>query len=177
MQLLKEIIRQDGLDLNGRTSYREAVRAIIQRGDLYLLVYSSKRGDYKFPGGGVDAGETHTVALARELREECGARLASVGPAFGKVVEYDRAQRDGYEIFKMTSFYYWCSVEKAFEPQHLEAYEQELGFQPVWVALDDALRANRALSVSGYRGEYRWVTRETFVLEQIKQRGRHDPQF
>ncbi len=170
MQLLKEIIRQPGLDLNGRTSYREAVRAIIRRGDQFLLVYSSKQGDYKFPGGGVDAGETHADALARELREECGATLAAIGPAFGKVVEYDRAQRTGYEVFKMTSFYYWCSVEDAFEPQSLEAYEQELGFQPVWVALDDALCANRALGVHGYRGEYRWVTRETFVLEQIKLR-------
>lgn len=50
--------------------FREAVRGIIKHENKLLMVYSSKDGDYKFPGGGVDVGETHEEALVREIREE-----------------------------------------------------------------------------------------------------------
>ena len=42
---------------------REAVRAIILKGEQVLMVYSPVNGDYKFPGGGVQDGEDHQVAL------------------------------------------------------------------------------------------------------------------
>ena len=75
MQILTEIHRAEGINTYGKTVHRTAVRAVILRGPELLMVYSSNVGDYKFPGGGVDIGETHQQALARELLEECGASL------------------------------------------------------------------------------------------------------
>ena len=50
------------------------VAAIIETDDRFLLTRRQKgvhlEGLWEFPGGKIDAGETHAVALARELREE-----------------------------------------------------------------------------------------------------------
>ena len=50
------------------------VAAIIEDGDRFLLTRRQKgvhlEGLWEFPGGKLDAGETHADALARELREE-----------------------------------------------------------------------------------------------------------
>jgi len=62
---------------DGRTLERLTVRAAGPRGDELLLVHSRVNGDLMFPGGGVEAGENHHVALARELLEEQGGILKS----------------------------------------------------------------------------------------------------
>ncbi len=54
-------------------NHREAVRAIILHYDSILMAHSNK-GDYKFPGGGVNGEESHGEALRRELREERGSQ-------------------------------------------------------------------------------------------------------
>jgi 8-oxo-dGTP diphosphatase len=59
------------------------VAAIIEDHDRFLLTRRQKgvhlEGLWEFPGGKIDAGETHAQALARELREELGVE-ADVGP-------------------------------------------------------------------------------------------------
>ena len=84
MEILTEIHRKKGINVNGKTIHRTAVRAVILRARELLMVYSSNVGDYKCPGGGVDLGESHEQALARELREECGASLLSVAASLAR---------------------------------------------------------------------------------------------
>ncbi len=171
MRLLKEFISREGLDPNGKTYLREAVRGIILKSRKLLMVYSRRAGDYKFPGGGIDTGETHEEALRREVREECGADMAEIGQPFGKVIEVDAAIQPGFDLFRMTSFYYLCRVEGALGALNLDAYEADLGFVPRWVEVDAAIRTNEAILRGGHPHPQRWVARELFVLKQIKAEG------
>lgn len=131
------------------------------------MVYSANVGDYKFPGGGVDEGETHSQALARELREECGASLLGVDGELGAVIEYNFAEEKDFDVFKMTSHYYFCQVSGGFGAQKLNDYERDLGFKPVWVNIDEAISTNHSLLNSHTPPE--WLRRENFVLEYIRQ--------
>ena len=166
MQILTEIHRAEGINTYGKTVHRTAVRAVILRGPELLMVYSSNVGDYKFPGGGVDLGETHQQALARELLEECGASLLSVDGELGAVVEYNFAEEKEYDVFKMTSYYYFCQIREEFGSQNLDGYEKELGFQPVWINIDAAILAN--LSLLDINEIPQWLCREIFILEHLK---------
>jgi len=158
----------NNINLSGKTILRESVRGIIKRENKLLMVYSPKAGDYMFPGGGIDAGETHEEALAREIREECGARLKSICSEFGKTVEYDIPVEPGYDVFKIVCYYYVCNVDPAFGKRSLEEYEANMGIEPVWVDIDRAIEANKAVIDTKKHGAPRWTRRELFVLELLK---------
>jgi 8-oxo-dGTP pyrophosphatase MutT (NUDIX family) len=166
MKILTDIHRCDGINIQGKTIHRNAVRGVILRGQHLLMIYSPAVGDYKFPGGGVQPGESHQQALIREIKEESGALLDLFGENIGAVIEYNRAVEVEYDVFKMTSHYYLCQVGDDFGEQRLDPYEKALGFQPVWVSIDAAISANRSLLALDKFPE--WLRRETFILEYIK---------
>lgn len=169
MRLLKVIYRHANLPASGKTIFRTAVRAIILQQGRLLMVFSPVNGDFKFPGGGVDPSEDHPDALRREVLEECGMRLSAIDQGFGKVIEYDLAEEPGFDLFQMTSYYYFCEVERGQISQRLDQYELELGFQSAWIEISAAIQANTAvLSSSGREIPY-WTARETFVLQQIQE--------
>ncbi len=168
MKLLKEIISKQGISFEGKMIYREAVRGVIMKGKTLLMIYSSKDGDYKFPGGGIDTGETHETALIREIREECGATVLSINGELGKVIEFDIPAEKDYDVLKMASFYYICEIDPNLGEQSLELYEKDLGFTPVWADIDEAISTNKMLIESC--SFPRWTPRETFVLEYIKEK-------
>ncbi len=167
MKILAEIHRSRDVNINGRTVYRTAVKGVVLRGRNLLLVYSSKVGDYDFPGGGLQEGETHAEGLSREIREECGMLVAHIGSEIGAVIEYDIPIEPDYDVFKMTSHYYSCDVQEQSMPQKLEDYEQELGCTPVWVDIDHALQVNESFLQSDR--EPKWLKKNIFVLEYIRQ--------
>jgi len=167
MPILTTLHRADGVNIHGRIVHRTAVRAVIQRGRYLLMVHSANISDYKFPGGGVDVGEAHEDALRREVREECGAELSHIGEEIGTVVEYDNDTETDFDTFKMTSHYYRCEVADSFGAQKLDGYERDLGFTPVWVDIEEAIRVNKSLLVSANPPE--WLRREFFVLEYLRE--------
>ncbi len=57
---------------NGTIEKRPSVRGIIIKNHKIALVHSLKHDYYKFPGGGIDEGETHSDTLIREVFEESG---------------------------------------------------------------------------------------------------------
>jgi 8-oxo-dGTP diphosphatase len=166
MNLLTEIQCNSGIDLKGKTIHRTAVRGVILRGRNLLMIYSSNVGDYKFPGGGVGEGETHAQALIREIQEECGVSVVHLGSEIGAVIEYDTAVEDDYDVFKMTSHYYQCEIQDGFGAQKLDDYEQDLGFKPVWIEVEDAIQLNK--EVLHTTNSPRWLKREIFLLEYIQ---------
>ena len=176
MELLREIKRSQGIPREGATVYREAVRGIILKDDKLLMIRSSLRGDYKFPGGGCLDGETQQETLIREIREECGAVVTQIGAAFGKVTEYDHAEEPEFDVFKMTSFYYQCQVSQVFLHQILDDYEAVLGFEPVWIKVDTAIQNNKTILNTQNYAEIFWLQRESYILEEFKKRLFPDPE-
>jgi 8-oxo-dGTP diphosphatase len=169
MRLLGEIQRQDGIQKDGKAFRRLAVRAIIVQGRQLLMIYSPKNGDYKFPGGGIDPGETDHEALTREIREEAGAQICGEIREFGQVIEYGLPFEPGYDLFLMTSSYYLCQVHPQFGVQHLDDYEKDLAFRPTWVDIDEAIQTNLSVLQNDTLQNPLWTQRETFVLGLIKQ--------
>ena len=142
---------------------RTAVRATLLRYGRLLLL-RSRHGDLKFPGGGVEPGETHTEALRRELAEECGLNAVDLGDELLTIAEYSRAREPGF-VFKMTSHYRRCFTEVEPTAQRLDAYEAELALRSVWVEPSEALRTNERCLLAGVPAP--WLRREILALRTL----------
>ncbi|WP_286166236.1 NUDIX domain-containing protein [Bacillus sp. E(2018)] len=150
------------------TVHREAVRAIIMNNDHILLVQSN-RGDYKFPGGGVEEHESQTDGLIREVREETGYFNCVVNDKVGIIIERNINEFDSDVIFQMTSHYYLCDlINEEKVTQQLDEYEFEIDFTPKWVSLEDAINQNENLIKEFEKNS--WLRREAFVLKELKNR-------
>lgn len=66
----------------------------------------------------------------------------------------------------MISTYYLCEVNPIFGKRTLDQYEEDLGFTPVWVDINEAISTNEKLIDSNLFP--RWTPRELYVLEYIK---------
>ncbi|MFI5692667.1 NUDIX domain-containing protein [Kribbella sp. NPDC051586] len=168
--MLLATFRSPDLPPGGRLIERTAVRGVLFRGPELLLL-ASRHGDYKFPGGGVEAGESYEVALRREFLEECGYDAVAVGAKLATTREEVPAIDAEYDVFGMTSYYFACSGGTLMGEQQLEGYEAELELTPQWVTVAAALTANRRVLESGV-GVMRWLVREIAVLEWLSERTR-----
>ncbi len=65
----------------------------------------------------------------------------------------------------MTSHYYRCHVADSFGAQKLNGYERDLGFTPVWMDIEKAIRVNKSLLTSPNAPE--WLRREIFLLDYL----------
>lgn len=74
MRLLFEIDTKD-YDPNGKAFVRSSVRGIIIRDGKVAMVHSLKYDYYKFPGGGMEDGESLEESLLREVAEESGLQV------------------------------------------------------------------------------------------------------
>ncbi len=81
---------------------RESARALIIKDRKLLLVTNQEVSLYWSPGGGIEAGETPEQALARELTEELGVKVAEARlymqeelPQYHKKFEYFLTTVDG----------------------------------------------------------------------------------
>ena len=111
--------------------------------------------------------QSHSQALARELKEECGAELIQVHRAFGRVVEYAVPKEPDFDVFCMTSYYYLCAVGAQLGPQSLKGYELDLGMEPHWITVQQALAVNERTLAAGQAPS--WTRRETMVLKLVEE--------
>lgn len=159
----KVIGEQEQPDISVKMNYREAVRAVVLEGDKILLV-GSNLGDYKLPGGGVEADESHEQALSREVKEETGYPETILLRKIGVVVERHLDEYDSDALFEMTSHFYLCSVVGEKGNQSLADYEYEQEYSPEWVELKKAISQNNNVL---QQSNHRWIHRENFVLEEL----------
>lgn len=170
-------IIKDELPENPVIHSRLAVRGVIREGDKLLMV-ETNRGDYKFPGGGVEAGESEYEALLREIREETGYVDIAVGPCIGKVFEQNEDTMEPGSYFQMTSVYYICDLRSRKRASGVQDdYEEKLGFHGTFVTVEKAWERNRAL-LAGYElqekqllEEIPWLEREAKVLAELRRSG------
>ncbi|MDD4124807.1 MAG: NUDIX domain-containing protein [Eubacteriales bacterium] len=148
---------------DGSVFKRTASRCIIKRGDKYLLIHS-KYGEYKFPGGGVEKGETLEQAVIREVKEETGYTvIPSSLKHFGVVHEKRKGMTD--DICEMDSHYFFGDAEDIRGKRSLDEYEEEYNYLPGWFTLEEAIGNN---SVITEINTMPWIVRDTEVMKYIK---------
>jgi 8-oxo-dGTP pyrophosphatase MutT (NUDIX family) len=146
--------------------YRNAVRAIILNDNKVLLVYSETSKEFKFPGGGLEQGETRHFALRREVKEEVGRNIKSVNEPLGYVDQIYNDIYDEKKYFYQRSYYYFCEVEDEYLGLNLSESEIALKFLPKWVEIDEAIAVNQAKLDSG--DAFPWTERELYVMKLLK---------
>ncbi len=83
-----------------RRKRHEGALVAVYVGQALLLVRSSYRSQWNFPGGGVRRGETPAAAARRELAEEIGLVVPSLIPAGVAYGLWD-GQRDRVHFFEL----------------------------------------------------------------------------
>ena len=148
---------------------RPSARAIVIEEGRVAMVYSRKFRHYKFPGGGIEPGESREAALIREAREEAGLvlELKTVRP-YGFVHRIEKGDRE--PIFLQDNFYYLASAA-ATVPQELDGYEAAEGYTLRWVEPREAIEENKALTSVYKRKYHTMLLREAMVLERLQAEG------
>ena len=155
-------------DENARRFRRPSVRAIILRNGKAAMVHSLKYDYYKFPGGGIEEGESFHAALIREVKEESGLVVIPDSIRdFGSVLRIQRGTKDGNEVFKQENLYYRCDVEETIQKQQLDGYEADEQFTLEFVAPGTAINVNRKKE-HGPKDQV-MLEREARVLELLEQ--------
>ena len=83
----------------------KVVAAVIRKGDQIFATargYGEFKGQWEFPGGKIEAGETPQQALKREIQEELETEII-VGDLIG-TIEYD------YPTFHLSMVCFWCEI-------------------------------------------------------------------
>ncbi len=172
--IFNEVLKPDGhITRNFPVLNREAVRAVIIKYDKILMVRSNK-GDYKLPGGGIEAQEDHVKAIKREVREETGYLVSKVSNKIGQVFEQKLDQFDSAKIFEMTSHYYTCEIKENIRLSlQLSRSETKLALRPTWISIVDAIKANNQVLNGIQNNINSWVNRESLVLRILKKHYSH----
>jgi len=166
--LFNEVLESIDTNVEYRDTFkRQAVRAIIFKGDKLLLI-KTNLGDYKLPGGGMNVGETPEEALKREVWEETGYTISIVKNKIGTLIERSPDRFNDHSIFEMTSSYFLCDIFEFNGNQHLDQYEKALGFKPKWISIAEAIEQNEKLVSSAAQPMNDWVPREIKVFRILQ---------
>ena len=164
MRLLFEMDRKD-YDPKGKAFARPSVRGIIFRDGKIAMVHSLKYDYYKFPGGGIEEGESLTQALAREVAEESGLQV--IPKSIREYGLVHRAQKgDREDIFIQDNYYFLCEAQQEVQAQQLDDYEAEEHFTLEFVDPEQAIFINRYVDHGPI--DQTMLEREARVLELLK---------
>ncbi|MCE5235563.1 MAG: NUDIX domain-containing protein [Clostridiaceae bacterium] len=160
---MEKLLMIDAKDYTGDMPVFEknAVRALILKGGL-VAMQISKYGDYKIPGGTVEAGESYAQALVREVREETGLIVdPSTIAEIGEIEEIRQDQFFKGQKYICHSLYYKCEVLP--ETVETDRTDNEIGkgYQLEWNTMRNIYDKNMRLQKEP------WSIRDTKFLELI----------
>ncbi|MDA9556683.1 NUDIX domain-containing protein [Vibrio sp.] len=148
------------------TVKRLSTRAIVQKDDQILLMYTKRYEDYSLPGGGLDNEEPILEGCTRELIEETGAQNVRNLQPYGIYEEYRPWYRDNANVMNMISYCFTCEIDDELGTPELESHEINNGMVPMWVNIHDAIAHNEdILAHSDKQGLS--IIRETYLLKHI----------
>lgn len=169
MRLLFELDRKDHGDCT-QTYVRDSARSIVIQNGKIAMIHSLKYDYYKFPGGGIEKGETPVEAMIRETREEAGLVVKpETVREFGYVHRVQKSDTHPEERFVQDNYYFICQVEEKSVEQCLDQYEAQEHFVLEWVDPQDAILKNK-----GENEDYHnslMCKREVRVLEMLLEEG------
>ena len=169
MRLLFEMNKKD-YDGCIRSFRRDSARSIIIRNGRIAMIHSLKYDYYKFPGGGIEAGESITDALIRETAEEAGLIVIPDSiREYGSVHRIQKSTLKKDEYFIQDNYYYLCDVEESVRQQKLDDYESDEHFTLEWVKPEIAILVNRTKD-HGPKDQV-MLEREARVLEMLLSEG------
>lgn len=169
MRLLFEMDQED-YDHCTHAFVRNSARSIIIKNRKVAMVHSLKYNYYKFPGGGIEAGEDPADAMIRETQEETGLIvLPDTVKEYGYVYRIQKSDQDETECFIQDNYYYLCQVEEMLAPQKLDDYEKKERYTLEYITPTLAIKQNRRVTQSPYNQVM--FEREARVLELLMAEG------
>ena len=169
MRLLFEIDTKD-YDPAGKAYVRPSARCINIKDGKVAMVHSRMYDYYKFPGGGIEPGETKEEAVIRETLEEAGLVVIPESvKEYGLVHRIQSYSKRGCDLFIQDNYYYLCDVQEEPGEQSLDLYEQEEGFTFEYADPDKVIETNRKKD-HGPKDQ-NMLEREARVLELLKEEG------
>lgn len=169
MRMLFELDAKN-YNLNGDVFVRPSARSIIIKNNKIFMVHSLKYDYYKFPGGGINEGESKIDALIRETKEEAGLIVIPESiKEYGMVHRIQKGVRFKCEVFIQDNYYYLCEVVDGVFEQNLDEYEADEKFTLEYVNYKVVLEANRKPD-HGPKDPI-MIEREAKVIEQLVKEG------
>lgn len=156
------------VDIPPRIQTREVVRGVMIRDNLILLMFSKKDQMYGTPGGGITLNESKLDTLYRELLEEVGAQKVKIIEHLGSTEEI-RESRSLLKPMKILTDYYHVEVLE-FADSKLEDHEEEMGLEPMWICIDDAISQNETKLAQLNQTQITFYYTQTKMLRYIKDR-------
>lgn len=102
-----------------------ACRAVVEDQGTILVVVETNRGITTLPGGRLEAGETPTECVLREVLEETGVIVSNPRETV-RVIEHFEGQ-------SFSTMYFRCDYVRTTTQTGLTAIEREMGLSAMWM--------------------------------------------
>lgn len=163
------IITDTLVEIPPKIQTREVVRAVVLDQSKILLMYSKKDQMYGTPGGGITLDESKLDTLSRELLEETGAKKSRIIEHLGETEEIRESRSLMGKPLRIISDYYLVEILE-FINKSLEEHEEEMGLEPMWISIDEAIQQNETKLASLNQSKITFYYSQTEMLKYIKDR-------